>query len=754
MDVATDLAPLHERVTSALLNTTRTTSEIVAEDLAFQRSFDPKLADSLDEKSQRLLDLTSSILKVATAGTDLKAPPLTNEESVDDNWRGIVDVVDELLEKADACLDEFTGIIKKISPEDNDRGLAAKKRNDAPFPSVYDHGRSKIPKPQTFFDNQPNNLDSSPFKPLLETKPHAVVPLSKSLRKTANDNGSHSYDHPYRAEIEKFRYPQSVRTSSPPKPYHPFESTTATLVDTLEGVEEMLAELKTAKEIAVDLEHHDMHSYHGIVSLMQISTRDKDWIVDTLTPWREKLQILNEVFADPSILKVLHGSKMDIIWLQRDLGLYVVGLFDTYYAAVALQYPKRSLKYLLEQFAKVQAEKRYQMADWRLRPLLPGMFDYARSDTHYLLYIYDHLRNQLLDNSTPGNDLVDFVLKKSKEEALQRYEKPSYSDKTGKGAGGWFDLVSRSAVLFNKEQFAVFRAVHKWRDETARAEDEGVQSVLSKAAMFKIANAMPLDPSSLLKLATPVSPGLRTRASGLIAIIKEAKQSAATDGLDMLDVLKASKPDKPVTNTTFEGKPDEQELDSVSSAKAEVARATVSQFWGSTVLHGGASTPTPYFPEASFDAVNLSLPLPSVPANMSIATNDDKVSAKPTPDATKQAPKNDVFTVKQLGGAPKKRKSEVSEEVPPPSSADDSASTTLPERPQSKKQKTKKVQAPGEEETPFDYSTAGSVLRADTQDNAVKASKKFNPYAKATDTPGGMRKARKDMGGGRSFTFR
>ena len=66
----------------------------------------------------------------------------------------------------------------------------------------------------------------------------------------------------------------------------------------------MLQELKMAKEIAVDLEHHDEHSYIGIVSLMQISTRDNDWIVDTLKPWRRELQILNEVFSDPKILKV------------------------------------------------------------------------------------------------------------------------------------------------------------------------------------------------------------------------------------------------------------------------------------------------------------------------------------------------------------------------------------------------------------------------------------------------------------------
>ncbi len=91
---------------------------------------------------------------------------------------------------------------------------------------------------------------------------------------------------------------------SEPIPPLPVESTQATFVDTFEGVKEMLEELKQQTEIAVDLEHHDAHSFIGLVSLMQISTRKKDWIIDTLKPWREDLQILNEVFADPKIVKV------------------------------------------------------------------------------------------------------------------------------------------------------------------------------------------------------------------------------------------------------------------------------------------------------------------------------------------------------------------------------------------------------------------------------------------------------------------
>ena len=58
---------------------------------------------------------------------------------------------------------------------------------------------------------------------------------------------------------------------------------------------------------------------------------------------------------------------MDMVWLQRDLGLYVVGLFDTYHAASALHYPGKGLAYLLKRFAGFDAQKRYQMADWRIR---------------------------------------------------------------------------------------------------------------------------------------------------------------------------------------------------------------------------------------------------------------------------------------------------------------------------------------------------------------------------------------------------
>lgn len=68
----------------------------------------------------------------------------------------------------------------------------------------------------------------------------------------------------------------------------------------------MLNSLRGVKEFAVDLENHSLRSYQGFVCLMQISTRDQDFLIDTLELRRE-LECLNEVFTNPHIKKVIFG---------------------------------------------------------------------------------------------------------------------------------------------------------------------------------------------------------------------------------------------------------------------------------------------------------------------------------------------------------------------------------------------------------------------------------------------------------------
>jgi exosome complex exonuclease RRP6 len=756
MDSA-EFPPFQEKLSSSLVQVTRTAGQLSSEDLNFHRTSSADFTESLDEQSDRILALTSAVLKAATAGSDIANPKLANEEGLEDNWRGVVDVIDSLLEKADACLDEFTGVIKKLSPSREEQPPI---KRESKFPTIYDYGPSKIPKPQLQFDRKPDNSDTAPFHPLLRTKPNSTVPLKQALKKKQID-GKFTHPSPYETEIRAAKYPKATYKTSPPIDYLPFESTTATFVDTLDGVKEMLSELKAAKEIAIDLEHHDVHSYHGLVSLMQISTRNKDWVIDTLKPWREELQILNEVFTDPNILKVLHGATMDIIWLQRDLGLYVVGMFDTFHAASALGYQKRSLKFLLDKFVNFEADKRYQMADWRVRPLPSAMFDYARSDTHFLLYVYDNLRNELIAASEPNNSLIDYVLERSKNEALQRYERPFYDAEKGQGPGGWYDLLSRNSGMLSKEQFAVFKAVHKWRDEVAREVDEGWQCVFPKHMLFKISQFMPLDMGHLLRTLSPVTPLTKDRADSLLETIKEAK-AAGAEGPEWRDMAPPPKYAPAMS----------MDVEDVNFPTAE--RYETSQFWGTILDAQEKPAPLSYSLTASAEALRLSLPLPPMPSTVSevretlatAAPQKPSAAPKPAPAAAPSAKEEDekkIFTVKELGGPRKRKVTPVETSDQGALTADglddtsnDSSSVEKERKKLRKEKKAKKAAKAGKSDvTPFDYGAADSVLHAPSASTpGVKAPKKqFNPYAKALEAPSGVRNKKKEIAG-KSVTFR
>ncbi|UKZ76274.1 hypothetical protein TrVFT333_003973 [Trichoderma virens FT-333] len=508
MESSQDFNSLQEEVQKSLISTIKSANRIASHDLSFQRTVNPDVAEQLDDKTSRILDLSTRLLNSAARACGLKPPKLEDPEDVDMNWRKVVDVVDSVLEKADRAIDEYTGLVKQRENGDSDSNSKAKQTK----PTGKVIRNANVKKPQLDFELKPNNFPDGPWKPLLTEKPHAEVSLDDSLVTFVADNGAPQYKHPYEAEISSMQYPDRVFQIQDPIPPQPVESTAATWVDTYEGVVDMLQELKKAKEIAVDLEHHDFRTYIGLVSLMQISTREKDWIVDTLKPWRHKLQVLNEVFADPAIVKVFHGAYMDMVWLQRDLGLYVNGLFDTFFASEALHYSSRSLAFLLSKFVNFEADKRYQLADWRIRPLPEEMMYYARSDTHYLLYIYDKIRNdlvQLSDRSNPDKDLISIVLEKSRGLSLSRHENLEFNEETGEGSRGWYNFVLKNSHFgYKSDQFAIFRALWKWRDVTARTEDENPNFVLGTSNLTEIARANPPDAKafhSLLPLTAPLA---------------------------------------------------------------------------------------------------------------------------------------------------------------------------------------------------------------------------------------------------------
>lgn len=609
----------------------------------------------------------------------------------------------------------------------------------------------------------------------------------------------HRYNHPYVVEIERSFYPEAVHMITNPIPYSSPTEKEATFVDTKEGIEEMLTELRKASEIAIDLEHHDMHSYIGIVCLMQISTREQDWIIDTLVPWREDLQILNEVFADPKILKVFQGSTMDMIWLQRDLGLYVVGLFDTFHASNALGFPLKSLKYLLERFCKFHAQKKYQMADWRMRPIPDEMLEYARSDTHYLLFIYDNLRNMLLEASSPENNLIDYVLQESKKEALQRYERAVYDSERGLGPVSWFAPLARRSIRFTPEQFAVYRVVYEWRDRIARASDEGVMFIMNQVTLFAFAESMPTTVPALISLTNPVSKAIKLASRELISIIKKAKDSGR-EGPTVADVMRENEAFMPRRRNSKRlverAAPDQgvgvtlQMLNKNGDVGSNADRSFTSQFWG-TVAKPFVATASRFMAPLN-DALSLVLPLPALgadsftnpnhPASLEQAAETSAQPSRPYKGSVDEASSHHVFILKAVDRASKRKAEETNldrddNSSPPTSSgldpnADftslgnhviDAAAARNEAKLHRKEEKRQKkalrdAEASGAAPTePFDYANADSVLQAEADrrqpNGSVGGQRQFNPYAKALDGPQGLGRARRETAG-KSFTFK
>src|SRR5450432_2565639 len=173
-------------------------------------------------------------------------------------------------------------------------------------------------------------------------------------------------------------------------------------------------------------------------------------------------------------------------------------------------------------------------------PLPDEMFFYARADTHFLLYIYDNLRNELVEKSdmnNPEENKIELVLQKSKETSLLRFERQIYDENSGKGPGGWYPLLMKTPALLTNEQFSVFRAVHAWRDQIARKDDDSTSYVMPNHVLFTLAKLMPLDMVSLYGAAHPISHNVKSRTTELLATIKSAK-AAGKDGPSMMEILR------------------------------------------------------------------------------------------------------------------------------------------------------------------------------------------------------------------------
>jgi len=455
---------------------------------------------------------------------------------IEDQFEKLVDANDILLENVGSLLDEAAGIKKK--GEEEPMMMTSSLKKDSKVVSSWNKRKEflnrsapyklllakNIHRPQLRWMDKVDNSNLS-FVPYIKYKPNSVNP-SEDNRPDRHilediDQQQHravdlSSRHPYHYELSQFEPNSWQLEVQTPISYSPLDETKLTIVDDQPSLDAMMQNLKEAKEIAIDLEHHNYRSFQGIVCLIQISTRKEDYIIDSLK-LRDELCVLNDVFTDSNILKVLHGSDADIGWLQRDFGVYIVNMFDTGQAARTLQEGRFSLAFLLNKYCSITAQKQYQLADWRIRPLPAEMIRYAREDTHYLLYVYDVLRNQLISRGNELNNMLRLVYTKSTDISATLYKKQLFHPDSH------ILLYQKYKKNFNVQQMQVFRLLFQWRDKIARQEDESTGYVMPNHMMFQVAENMPKDQEGVIACCNPVPPLVNQHVSDIVRMIAEGR---------------------------------------------------------------------------------------------------------------------------------------------------------------------------------------------------------------------------------------
>jgi len=229
--------------------------------------------------------------------------------------------------------------------------------------------------------------------------------------------------------------------------------------------------------LAVDTEADSFHHYREKVCLVQLSFGGQDVLVDPLA--EVDLSLLKAPLANPGLRKIVHGADYDVRMLHRHFGLALRGLFDTMVAARLVGERAFGLSALLDKFLNVQLDKRFQRADWSLRPLSSEMVRYAALDTRHLEPL-----SALLEERLRELGRTDWA-----REEFERVEAVRWSAGARRDDEAY--LRFKGIRKLNRRQLGVLRELAGLREATARRRDVPPFRIMRDEVLLELVRSSP-----------------------------------------------------------------------------------------------------------------------------------------------------------------------------------------------------------------------------------------------------------------------
>ncbi len=159
-------------------------------------------------------------------------------------------------------------------------------------------------------------------------------------------------------------------------------------VDSQSKLTKTLNELSLEKIIGIDTEFDWRNTYYPNLSLIQISTRKKIFLLDCLK--LSSLSILKTIFEDKDIVKVFHAARSDATVIFCSASLNISNCFDVQVAEKFLskEDPKSYAKIVLK-YLSLEIDKSETNSNWMKRPFTKNQISYAANDVRFLIKIYN-----------------------------------------------------------------------------------------------------------------------------------------------------------------------------------------------------------------------------------------------------------------------------------------------------------------------------------------------------------------------------
>lgn len=182
-------------------------------------------------------------------------------------------------------------------------------------------------------------------------------------------------------------------------------------VDDYVNTKSIEQELIKEKILAIDTEFDWRSTYFPILSLIQIATPTKIFILDCLKC--ADLDWLKKILEDEKKLVIFHSCRSDTTVLSKNLNIKIKKSFDIQIAEQKIN-GGEILNYaaIVKKYFSVSLDKSQTNSNWLKRPLSRKQIVYASEDVNYLIEIYNFQKKTL-----KKKNLLEKIFKKSENEA-------------------------------------------------------------------------------------------------------------------------------------------------------------------------------------------------------------------------------------------------------------------------------------------------------------------------------------------------